>query len=280
MRLLSRLNGLGVRWVVQNTGPVDAVFAGRVTEHDDRVPDTSDSRLVVAPTAPGDGNRARGGGAMSGSPRRFDPRMALLETQCVKVSLSLLARSTNPARSLGFTSAVPGEGKSFLSTLTATALARQSQRPVTLVDCNWEHPTLHQTFNIPSTPGLAEWLRHECDLGDIRHVVAPGLVVIPAGDAAANDSVALTSALKSVGAHTLLTHSEEALIVDMAPVLTTSYGALLAQQLDAILLVVRAGATWDSYVQEASYELGASAVEGVVLNATQSRIPRWLQRIL
>lgn len=214
-----------------------------------------------------------------GKKRNTDPRIALLQTQCLKLSLSIFSRPGRHSRSLGFTSAIPGEGKSFLATLTATSLASKSHKHVTLVDCNWESATLHTLFDLPPTPGLAEWLRHECDLDQIRRPVSPYLTIISAGDGL-QDSIALTDTLRTVGAHTLLTHPDEALIVDMAPVLTTSYGALLAQQLDAILLVVRSGVTWDAYIQEACHELSASAVEGVILNATRSRIPRWLQRII
>ena len=277
MRFVPRLSEVGTHWVMQNTGPTSLFSdqsAGEGGVEQGAGAGAMSARATdVAQMPPKNNAPSRSG------QRRLDPRVTLLETQCVKLSLSILSRSNAPARSLGFTSAVPGEGKSFLATLTARALARQSQLPITLLDCNWERPTLHNVFDVPATPGLAEWLRQECSLDDIRHVVAPGLTVIPAGDTA-QDTVALTSALKARGAQSLLVYPDEALIVDMPAVLTTSYGALLAQQIDAVLLVVRAGATWDSYVQEATYELNASAVEGVVLNATRSRIPQWLQRIL
>lgn len=267
---------------MQNTDAFDSMLADLGAGDDagmDRAPTGAEPQ--VAPTRAADTTPRRSGGypSVKGGGRRVDRRMALLETQCVKLSLSLMSRTNSPARSIGFTSAVSGEGKSFLAMLTATALARQTHMPVTLIDCNWEHPTLHSSFGIPDSPGLAEWLRLECSLDDIRYIVSPGLTVIPAG-IAGDGAVALTSALKSIGLQALRTHPDESLIVDLAPVLTTSYGALLSQQLDAVLLVVRAGSTWDSYIQEASYELSASAVEGVVLNATRSRIPHWLQRVL
>ena len=243
------------------------------TSHAERLP--QQEMAAPAPTiAPTDDQTAA-----LGTSRGPDPRMSLLQTQCLKTSLAILSRPTRHARSLGFTSAVAGEGKSYLAALTATALADRTHRPVTLVDCNWDNPSLHARFDVAETPGLAEWLRQECDIAQVRHAVSPCLTVIPAGNAL-SDTVTLTDALRAAGPLHLLTQPDEALIVDMAPILTTPYGALLAQQLDAVLLVVRAGVTWDSYVREACHELSASPVEGVVLNATRSRIPRWLQRIL
>jgi len=243
---------------------------------------TSNVNRLVAQLATQTQTQETGGGRMptdAGKKRGRDPRIALLQTQCLKTSLSILARPHHYARSLGFTSSIAGEGKSFLATLTATALAGRGHKPVTLVDCNWDSPSLHSLYDLPATPGLAEWLRHECDLDQIRHEVAPSLTIIPAGDAR-HDAVALIDGLKAAGALTLVNRADEALIVDMPPVLTTPYGALLAQQLDAVLLVVRAGVTWDSYVQEACNELSDSSVEGVILNATRSYIPHWLQRLL
>ncbi len=246
-----------------------------------RSPVTVDMNQIAAQAPTRDDLIAQSNGRLPsmGEKRATDPRLALLQTQCLKLSLSILSRPHQTTRSLGFTSAIPGEGKSLLATLTATSLAGRSHRSITLVDCNWDDPTLHTLFDVPATPGLAEWLRHECDLEQIRHTVSPYLTIIPAG-AAHQDGVALTDALKAAGAHSLLAQPDETLIADMASVLTSSYSALLSQQFDAILLVVRAGVTWDSYIQEACQELSASAVEGVVLNATRSRIPRWLQRML
>jgi Mrp family chromosome partitioning ATPase len=211
--------------------------------------------------------------------QRFDPRASLLQQQCLKLALSIFAGTRSQVRSLGFTSSIAGEGKTFLASATAVALARKANRPVVLVDCNWDHPSLHEMYNLPDAPGLAEWARGECDLATIRHQVAPHLTVIPAG-LAMSDSINLTSSIASHGINSLLTEPTEVLVADMPSVLTSAYGSQLAQELDAVTLVVRARTTWDSFVAEAYNELENAQVEGVVLNATQSRIPRWIQRML
>lgn len=208
-----------------------------------------------------------------------DPRVRLIQNQCLKMTMNLFNRPDRLTRSIGFTSAIPGEGKSFLATLTATTLAERSQRPVTLLDCNWEHPTQHETFQLPESPGLAEWLRGECDLSDIRHAVSQYLSIIPAGISGVA-SLALTERLRGMGASALLSNPDEALIVDLPSVLTTDYGALLPQALDAVMLVVRAGVTQDGYIAEASRELAEAPLEGAILNGARSDIPKWLLRLL
>lgn len=210
---------------------------------------------------------------------RPDPRSARLQQQCLKLARSLFSGATGQARSLGFTSAVAGEGKTFVARETATALSTQARQPVVLVDCNWEHPSLHEVYELPEGPGLAEWARGECDLAAIRHEITPNLTVIPAGKAH-EDGVNLTNMLAAHGINSLLTAANETLIADLPSVLDSAYGAQLAQELDAVTLVVRAGVTWDSFVAEACHELENAQVEGVILNASHSRIPRWLQRLL
>jgi len=208
-----------------------------------------------------------------------DPRVRLIQNQCLKTSLNLFNRPHPRTRSLGFTSAIPGEGKTFLASITAIAHAERSHRPVMLLDCNWDNPALRERFGLPDSPGLAEWLRRECDLADIRHTITPYLTVISSGDAA-GDTLVLTERFRAIGAQAILTKPDELLIADLPAVLTTDYGALLPQLLDAVLLVVHAGVTQESYIAEASRELADAPIEGTVLNATHSAIPRWLLRLL
>lgn len=208
-----------------------------------------------------------------------DPRVRLIQNQCLKMSMGLFNHPQHSIGSLGFIGAIPGEGKTFLASVTATALAERSRRAVTLLDCNWENPSIHRGFGVPGAPGLAEWLRGECDLSAIRHAVSPFLHVIPAGDAG-NDALALSERLRVMGASALLSAPDELLIADLPAVLTTDYGVTLPQALDAILLVVRAGVTQEAYIAEANRELLEAPLQGTILNATHSDIPRWLLRML
>lgn len=288
MLRVSRIMGLLARGLTQeaSSGVID-------TPHDDEAVEgvTMDERLIDAlkPSPPKPGPRpprpripwpGRHGSALMGERIDVeDPRVRLLQNQCLKMSLALFNRTQRQTRSLGFTSALPGEGKSFLATITAAALAERSHRAVTLVDCNWDQPSLHSHFELANSPGLAEWLRRECDLADIRHTVSSYLTVIPSGEGSA-DAMELAGRFRAIGASTLLTQPDELLIADLASVLTTDYGAVLPQVLDAVLLVVRAGATPEAYIAEAQRELADVSVEGTILNAARSSIPRWLLRLL
>ncbi|MBA2284007.1 MAG: hypothetical protein H0W02_00840 [Ktedonobacteraceae bacterium] len=203
----------------------------------------------------------------------------VLQERCRQLGLSLFFREQDPVHSLGFTSSIKGEGKSFLATVTALLLANDSDDPVTLLECNWEHPTLHEYFGCPRTPGLAEWLRGECSEVSIRHEVNGRLTVIPAGDGK-GDAVQLLERMRRDDLLANWTRSKELLIVDLPSVATTAYGPLAASLVEAIIVVVRAGVTPDDLIVETCTQLRDMPVHGLILNQLESRIPRWIRQLL
>jgi protein-tyrosine kinase len=211
--------------------------------------------------------------------RRDATQVRRIQEECRKVCLALFFREPVATRSLGFTSALAGEGKSFLSMVTAGVLAADTVEPVVLVECNWEHPVLHEFFDVPSQPGLAEWLRQECGEVEIRHRVGPNLIVIPAGEGA-RDPVRLLQRLREKSAAGVFSDRPERYIFDLPPVISAAYGELAAGIVESVIVVVRSGVTPDSVVADACARLKDLPVEGIVLNQVESQIPQWIQRML
>jgi Mrp family chromosome partitioning ATPase len=203
----------------------------------------------------------------------------VLRTRCKQLSVSLFFQGETSVRSLGFTSAIAGEGKTFLARLTAEAMAEDGSAPVTLLECNWENPVLSAAYNLPPGPGLSEWLCGQCPLEAIRRQVARSLTVIPAGNSTYN-ATQLLRILQQRGVHSVLTSPNEVLIIDLPATVTTAYGPFAARLADALILVVRMGVTPESLVVEACHYLKESHVHGIIFNQVASRIPRWLRRIL
>ena len=216
-------------------------------------------------------------------PKRLSPRdegtLQAVQEQARKLSLSLFLREQSPVRSLGFTSAMGGEGKSFMALLTASVLAHDSTEPVILVEANWEHPTLHEQLGLPETPGLAEWLRGECDEGYVRHQMSENLSVITAGNGR-NDAVRLLRQLRERSSVDMISSTRGLYIFDLPPIVTCSYGRMAAGVVESVIIVVRAGVTPEGMVAEACEQLKDLPVEGIMLNQVSTRIPKWLQRIL
>lgn len=213
------------------------------------------------------------------SNKRSLTSLDFLQEQCRHLCLSLFFDKRSPVQSLGFTSSFKEEGKTFLAALSAGMLAKDSSNPVILMELNWEHPTIYEHFKLPSTPGLAEWLRGECSESAIRYEVGPNLIVIPAGNGK-SDAVKLLHQMRQQGIVDTMTHANEFLIVDLPPVVTTAYGALAASLLEALIIVVRSGETSETMVAETCTQLKEFPVHGVILNQVQSRVPRWLQQLL
>lgn len=201
-----------------------------------------------------------------------------VQEQCRQLCISLFLRKQSPVRSLGFTSAIRGEGKSFLSAIAARELAKDSRDPVTLLECNWDNPGFHDYFHLPQTPGLAEWLRGECSEMAIRHEVDQNLTVIPAGNGR-RDAVKLVQQIQQQHLHSLFASANELLIVDLPPVMASAYGMLAASLVESLVIVVRAGVTPGHVVVETCTQLKDAAVYGLLLNQVQSQVPAWMRQM-
>jgi len=202
-----------------------------------------------------------------------------LRVQCGQLCASLFFDERAAVRSLGFTSAIDGEGKSFLARLAALVMAMDNNIPVTLLECDWAHPCFNDIFDLEQGPGLAEWLRGECELEAIRQPVRGNLTVIRAGDAK-QDTIRLLQQLRNRGVLDVLKRPDEVLIVDLPSIVTTAYGALAASIVESLVLVLCMGVTSDSHVADAFAHLKGLHVHGVILNQVKSRMPRWLRQIL
>jgi Mrp family chromosome partitioning ATPase len=202
-----------------------------------------------------------------------------LRARCKQLGVSLFFQSETSVRAVGFTSAIPGEGKTFLARLTAEVMAEDNGFPVVLLECNWENPTLSSAYDLTTGPGLSEWLLGRCELAAIRRQITNSLTVIPAGNSSYNASQ-LLRIFQQRGVQSVLTSPNEVLIIDLPATVTTAYGPFAAQLADVLILVVRMGVTPEHFVTEACHSLKNLCVHGIVFNQVTSRIPRWLRRIL
>jgi Mrp family chromosome partitioning ATPase len=212
-------------------------------------------------------------------PKGDEAGIQVLQEQCKQFCLSTFFRQHEPVRSLGLTSSIAGEGRSFLSLVMAQVLADATSAQVILLECNWEHRSLHEYFDLPKTPGLAEYLRGECGDDAIRHQIGRNLAVVPAGDSK-RDSVKLLQQMQQNGLLDTLASANELLVVDLPAIITTAYGVIAASLVESLVIVVSAGATSETLIAQTCAQLKDLPVEGLLLNQVRSRIPGWIQRIL
>ena len=155
-------------------------------------------------------------------------------------------------RSVMVTSAVEGEGKTFVATNLAWILSRSFGKRVLLVDGDLRNPSIHRLLRID------DGKRH-------TRMLSPTLSVI-AGGAPDPDPVAW---LVSEDAQQFLRESRDTfdyVVVDTPPVLAFPDAGLFASSVDACLMVVRAATTASPAAARAVEAIGASRILGVVLN--------------
>jgi protein-tyrosine kinase len=178
-------------------------------------------------------------------------------------------RNNQPLRTLLITSAVPGEGKTFVASNLAQAIVRQPDRRALLIDADLRCARLHLPFGAPSSPGLSEYLKGEAEeAAVIQHGNDTNLCLVAGGGQVTNPSELLSNGrlstlLKSVGS------VFDWIILDSPPCLPVADATILAELSDAVLFVVRAGVTPAGVAQRGLQELQNRAIAGVVLNAVE-----------
>ena len=70
----------------------------------------------------------------------------------------LLANEEHDMQVISICSAVSGEGKTSVSSQLAVSIARATGQPVLLIDADMRAPDIHQIFEVPLSPGLADVL--------------------------------------------------------------------------------------------------------------------------
>ena len=199
--------------------------------------------------------------------RRQEAMHRLIREECRSFCLSLFFQE-QPVRSLGITSSIAGEGKSFVAAMLAQVLAQDSPHPVILIECNWEHSGLGYYLGCPKAPGIAEWLRGECAVEDIQYQIQDNLTFIPAGHEF-DEAMTLLQKLKKVGLRNTLARNNENILIELPPIVTTAYSMFAASLVEALALVVRAGVTPDYLIAEACSSLSTLPMKGMILNQVE-----------
>jgi succinoglycan biosynthesis transport protein ExoP len=198
----------------------------------------------------------------------FEPHGAVAEEfRTLRTSLALLAPPME-RRTFLFTSAIPGEGKSFCAANYAMALAQQGLRTL-LIDADMRLPALHQLFfNDSPQSGVADVLLGTVTLAKAaRQAHEKNLFVLTAGQRPERPAELLAGprfAELLAEASTLY----DRIVIDSAPIHAVSDTLLLAPCVHAVVLVVRAARTPRRAVGRACQKLrdARGPIAGVVLN--------------
>ncbi|MGG0485185.1 CpsD/CapB family tyrosine-protein kinase [Priestia aryabhattai] len=177
------------------------------------------------------------------------------------------SRTDEEIKSLVLTSSGPAEGKSTTAANLATVYAQQGLN-VLLIDGDLRKPTAHYTFRLENHTGLTNVLTKQLPLGQaVQQTEVPNLYVLTSGPIPPNPSELLAS--KQMGE--VLAEMKEQfdmVIFDTPPILAVADAQILANQVDASLLIVSSAKTEKDAALKAKELLthAKSKLLGAVLN--------------
>jgi len=184
------------------------------------------------------------------------------------------------SETLAVCSSISGEGKTTVSVGLAVTLALDfPESRVLLVETDLTKPVLAADFDVEETPGLVDCvhagepiqLAYRPTFLDNLHVVPVGGPLVGAGRILR--SVRLASAIDAMRT----TH--DIVILDVPPVLVNSDSILLTDLADCVICVIRSGVTPLELVNKAISQLDAEKLRGVVINGSESAVPRWIRNM-
>ncbi|ASS89477.1 CpsD/CapB family tyrosine-protein kinase [Aeribacillus pallidus] len=170
-------------------------------------------------------------------------------------------------RSIMITSTGPGEGKSTTAENLAVVFAQQGKQ-VLLIDADLRKPTVHYTFRLQNIHGLTSVLLRNATLqeavsvSEVDHLDVLTSGPIPPNPAELLSSRSMVELLKEAY------DQYDIVIIDSPPLLAVADAQILANQVDASIMVVASGKTEREAALKGKESLlsAKSKLLGVVLN--------------
>ncbi len=173
-------------------------------------------------------------------------------------------------RVIMITSALPGEGKSLIASNLAIAIAKGDDQYVLLVECDLRKPSLHNLFKYPPSKGVSEIIQGTARIEDCliktpidKLTILPSAQEAPANPSELLESKKMSSLIKELSER----YSDRFLIIDTSPIQATVDPKIIADQVEAIVMVARYRYTKESDFKMALEGLPKDKIVGTVLNA-------------
>jgi len=175
-----------------------------------------------------------------------------------------------PFKSLMFTSALSGEGKTTLLLGLAASAARMHRR-ILLIDANLRYPSLHKTLQLSNDWGLSLLLLDETNnhIHNYIQPVHPLIDVLTAGPRP-EDTIKLLSSQRMKEMLKRFEQTYDLVLVDAPPILGTADARILAAYCHEIVMVGRMGQLTQSDLMQAQEILSHWNLIGIIANGVRS----------
>lgn len=166
------------------------------------------------------------------------------------------------------TSALPGEGKTYVAANLAASIAQSIDHYVLLMDADMRQPTLHTLLGMPNREGLREYLTDHRPLPELlNHTRIDRLTFISAGSLPPNPSELMSSnVMKECLQELKERYQDRYIVIDTTPTQLTSEASALVNYVDGIVLVIMARKTPREAAQKCVEQMDRDKVLGVVFN--------------
>jgi capsular exopolysaccharide synthesis family protein len=201
-----------------------------------------------------------------------EPMSAAAEAYRVLSTNVLYAGEDGAPKDVLLTGPAAGEGKSTTCANLAVVMA-QAGKSVLLVDCDLRSPAMHRMFEQRNVFGLVDVLIGERNLRDVYQEPMPGLKLVTAGPALPIPSEVLNS--KRLSEFLQEVRQEfDCILLDAPPLESTSDPAILAAQVDGVLLVFDARGTRKGALRRSirSLEAVRANLLGTVMNNVRTSV--------
>jgi len=179
------------------------------------------------------------------------------------------ASSVCRAQTIMVTSAQPLDGKSVVASNLAVSIAQGINEFVLLMDCDLRTPSLHELWGLQGSQGIRDHLERGNSLGTLMlKTPVKKLTLLPAGRPPPNPSELLSSErMRLLIEEVKSRYPDRYIVIDTPPATFAAEGSFIADMVDGVLLVVRAGKTPRELIVEAVENIGRDKVLGIVFNA-------------
>ncbi len=200
---------------------------------------------------------------------RLANEMRVIKRPLINNCLSKSADRVKNANRIMITSAVPGEGKSYIATNLAMSIATERDSTVLLVEADPTRPALTELFGIPAGRGLMDLLAQpRLEVADVLVKTSINrLSFIPAGSPQEHATELLASgAMERLVDQLASRYPDRIVIFDSPPLLAAPEARVLARHMGQIVMVVEAEKTTHSVAQQALALIESCPLVMMVLN--------------
>jgi capsular exopolysaccharide synthesis family protein len=236
-------------------------------------PVPGDDRLRVLP------------GSMEYEERAIDPKLVALhsphsyEAEQFKILRTniLYPVAGDPPQSILLTSTGPEEGKTFAAANLAISIALNVNKHVLLIDADLRNPQLHRRFGFGTVPGLSNYLLDGRPLSSLLlKTKVEKLTLLSSGPPPANPSELISSErMANLLAEVKARYSDRLIVIDAPPPRMAAETAVIARQVDGILIVVRCGRTPKEELSHLIESVGKKKILGSLVNFTETEESRY-----